>query len=140
MTLPLDGPSAPPRRNGELRFAAPWQARLFGVTLDLVEQQRLSWKDFQRRLVAAVGERDARDGETGRAVGDAPDIETEERYYRCWLSALELTLLDGSTLERGRLAGVIDELAARPHGHDHSGHDHDHLHPHDHRHDERERR
>ena len=33
--LDRDGPAAPPRRNGELVFAAPWERRLFGVTMAL---------------------------------------------------------------------------------------------------------
>ena len=34
--LDSDGPAAPPRRNGELAFEAPWESRLFGVTMALV--------------------------------------------------------------------------------------------------------
>ena len=31
--LDAEGPAAPPRSNGELVFEAPWEARLFGVTM-----------------------------------------------------------------------------------------------------------
>ena len=40
MTAKLDreGPASPPRRNGELAFAAPWERQLFGVTMALHER------------------------------------------------------------------------------------------------------
>ena len=33
--LDVDGPAAPPRSNGELAFNAPWERRVFGVTMAL---------------------------------------------------------------------------------------------------------
>ena len=45
MSLPVrldeDGAAAPPRENGELAFSAPWEGRLFGLTMTLVEAGRL---------------------------------------------------------------------------------------------------
>jgi hypothetical protein len=49
-----DGAIAPPRRNGELVFAAPWQARAFGMAIALLERQGLGWDTFRRHLVAAI--------------------------------------------------------------------------------------
>ena len=72
----MAGPAAPPRRNGELVFEAPWQGRVFGMALGVVERLGLQWKDFQQRLIAAIA-----------AQPDAP-------YYDCWVAALERLLLD----------------------------------------------
>ena len=46
--LDRDGPAAPPRRNGELVFAAPWERQLFGVTMALHERGVFAWGDFRR--------------------------------------------------------------------------------------------
>ena len=49
-----DGTAAPPRRNGELVFEAPWQARAFGMALVLLERNGLGWEVFRGHLVAAI--------------------------------------------------------------------------------------
>ena len=72
----MSGPAAPPRRNGELVFEAPWQGRAFGLALGVVEQLGVNWSVFQERLIAAIAARP-----------DAP-------YYDCWVAALERLLLD----------------------------------------------
>ena len=41
--LDVEGPAAPTRRNGELVFDAPWQSRLFGVTMALRERDLFAW-------------------------------------------------------------------------------------------------
>jgi hypothetical protein len=51
-----DGSLAPPRRNGELVFAAPWQARAFGMAIALLDRHGLGWDAFRRHLVAAIEE------------------------------------------------------------------------------------
>jgi nitrile hydratase accessory protein len=86
----MDGVAAPPRRNGELVFEAPWQGRAFGLALVLVESLGLQWNDFQRHLIAAIGE--------------APDTP----YYESWVEALERLL--------GEHGVAVDELehAAKP--------------------------
>jgi nitrile hydratase accessory protein len=102
------GPAAPPRSNGELVFKAPWESRLFGVTMALCDAGRFEWREFQRRLIAAVG----------RWEAEHPD-GAGYHYYERWAEALESLLGD-----RGILAlAAIDEraaaLARRPAGHDH---------------------
>ena len=37
----LEGPVSPPRDNGEIVFAAPWERRLFGVTVALCREDDL---------------------------------------------------------------------------------------------------
>jgi nitrile hydratase accessory protein len=90
----MTGPAAPPRRNGELVFEAPWQGRVFGMALGVVERLGLQWKDFQERLIAASAARP-----------DAP-------YYDCWVAALERLLLDHGVLTDVDMKSA--QHAARP--------------------------
>lgn len=71
----MDGAAALPRDNGELVFAAPWEARSFAMAVALVEQQGLEWDDFRRHLMTAIAE--------------APD----RPYYASWSLALERLVL-----------------------------------------------
>jgi len=108
--LPITGPAAPPRSNGELVFDAPWESHLFGITMALYEAGRFEWGEFQQSLIRAV-----HGWET-----EHPDGEGYV-YYERWAEALE-ALLD----QRGIVAtDVLDErtaaLATRPSGHDHPG-------------------
>ena len=52
--LDIDGPAAPPRRNGELVFEAPWQGRAFGICVAVLDREGLAWEDFRPHLVAAI--------------------------------------------------------------------------------------
>jgi nitrile hydratase accessory protein len=107
--LPVEGPGAPPRSNGELVFEAPWQGRLFAMTVALSERGVFAWAEFQAGLIAAVArhetELDARGG--------------DYRYYDCWLVALESLLVARGLCRPDRLAESVGALAARPAGHDH---------------------
>ncbi|MDT7741559.1 MAG: hypothetical protein QOE59_637 [Actinomycetota bacterium] len=80
--LDVDGPAAPPRANGELVFAAPWESRAFGLVLTLVDAGRCTYEDFRRRLVARIGE------------------DPDRPYYESWLAGLEDVL-----------GGLVDEAA-----------------------------
>jgi nitrile hydratase accessory protein len=74
----MSGPAALPRRNGELVFEAPWQGRVFGMALAVVERLGVPWAEFQRRLIAEIAAR------------------PEAPYYDAWLAALErLVVEDG---------------------------------------------
>jgi len=72
----LDGPAAPPRDNGELVFAAPWEARAFALAVAVVDRLGLPWDEFRLRLMAAIA--------------DDPD----RPYYESWSAALEALVLD----------------------------------------------
>jgi nitrile hydratase accessory protein len=106
--LPEDGPGAPPRSNGELLFAAPWQSRIFGLTVALYEQGRFEWSEFQHALIEAIARHEA-------------EIATPEEYeyYTCWLEAFRSLAEGKGWLAAGALEALEDELRARPHGHDH---------------------
>lgn len=130
MTLPVrldeDGAAAPPRENGELAFAAPWESRLFGLTMALVEGGRLDWEAFRGRLIARIAAWEK------RASAGAPGESWD--YWQRWREAFEDSLETAGLVGGSEIEGRSRRLAARPHGHDH---DHEHHH-HDH-HDHRER-
>jgi nitrile hydratase accessory protein len=65
-----------PRKNGELVFDEPWQARAFGIAIAVTENRDLAWDDFRHHLMASVG--------------DAP----ERPYWESWLAALETWLAE----------------------------------------------
>ena len=94
---------APPQANGELLFDAPWQGRAFGMVHSLVDAGQFSWDEFREQLIIAL--------EQG-AVGS-------ERYYECFLQALEQTLIGKTLVGQDLLDSRTEEFAARPHGHDH---------------------
>ena len=103
--------AAPPRDNGELVFAEPWQARAFGLTADLVEGGHFTWDEFREHLIEAIA-----GAETAAANGNA--LEAWD-YYRCWLIALEHAVTAGGLLNGEALAHQAEQYAARPTGHDH---------------------
>ena len=71
-----------PRDNGELVFEEPWQGRALGMAVVVLERTGLSWADFRRHLVAAIGARPA--GSESPATA----------YYTAWLDALESLLAE----------------------------------------------
>lgn len=115
--LELDGPAAPPRRNGELVFEAPWQSRLFGVTLALCERGVFAWEDFRRLLIDEIRRWDA--------GSHAPATWS---YYARWQAAFERLLGAKGLCAGAELEARVHALGARPVGHDH---EHDHPGAHD---------
>ncbi len=105
--LPEDGPAAPPRANGELVFAEPWEGRIFGLTLALLESGGFEWPEFQVRLVEAIRRHEAERGEGAY------------RYYACWLEAFRDLATAKGWLDASHLEALERDLAARPPGHDH---------------------
>ncbi|HTJ37805.1 MAG TPA: nitrile hydratase accessory protein [Dactylosporangium sp.] len=102
MTAPLDveGPAAPPRSNGELLFAEPWESRAFGMAVALHEAGVFGWSQFRDALVARI------------AMGEAT-------YYQHWLGAVEDVLAARGTVAAGEVTARVHLLADRPAGHDH---------------------
>jgi nitrile hydratase accessory protein len=101
----LDGPAAPPRRNGELVFAEPWESRVFGLTMALHEAGLFPWDEFRARLIDAIGR-----GET--AGGTLP-------YWEAWRRAVESLLSAKGLCASADVDARSRALAARPPGHDH---------------------
>ena len=107
MTLPMDveGPAAPPRSNGELVFAEPWESRAFAMAVALCEADVFTWREFQGALIARIERQH--------------DASTEWRYYEHWLDALEDVLASRGAVRRHGVTARATELAQRPAGHDH---------------------
>jgi nitrile hydratase accessory protein len=95
----LEGAVSPPRDNGEIVFAAPWERRVFGITIALCRSERCDWESFRRRLIARIAEDQARP------------------YWESWAAALEDVL--AGELAVGELDDRHEAFLARPHGHDH---------------------
>ncbi|MGW3626761.1 nitrile hydratase accessory protein [Streptomyces sp. NPDC000880] len=82
-------------------FDADWQRRAFGVAVALSEFGHYTWDDFQKQLIAAIGEWEA-----------TPEPEQNSwEYYEHWLSALEQVLMGhGLVDEEELLTGLDTEL------------------------------
>jgi nitrile hydratase accessory protein len=116
MSAPLDieGPAAPPRANGELVFAEPWESRAFGMAVALYEAGAFTWPEFQAALIARIA-----------AWETAAAPEEPYNYYQLWLAALEDVLVNLCAVSTDEVAARSQALAQRP-----PGHDHDHPHSH----------
>jgi hypothetical protein len=72
VNLDVDGPAAPPRRNGELVFDAPWQSRVFGLAAAVVETCFDGDREpFRQGLIAAIA------------------ADPDRTYWESWTAALE---------------------------------------------------
>jgi nitrile hydratase accessory protein len=113
MTAPLDpdDPIAPPRSNGELVFAEPWESRAFGLAVTLYEAGAFAWPQFQAALIARIAEWERR-----------PDQKERWSYYQHWLDALEDVLVRQGTVSTEDVDARANILAHRPRGHDHAAH------------------
>lgn len=107
-----------PRRNGELVFCAPWEARAFGLAVVLCREQGLDWEAFRSRLIAEIGAWEHEPAPPG----------SQWSYYERWLAALERLLADFDLIGGPELAARAERLAGKA--------AHDHEHGHDHHHDD----
>ena len=108
MTRPMDieGPAAPPRANGELVFAEPWESRAFAMAVALCEAGVFTWREFQAALIARIARHD--------------DTSTPWCYYGQWLSALEDVLAVSGAVRDHDITARASALAQRAAGHDHA--------------------
>ncbi|MER5599229.1 nitrile hydratase accessory protein [Streptomyces sp. NPDC002265] len=113
MSAPLDieGPAAPPRSNGELVFAEPWESRAFGMAVSLHEAGVFRWPEFQTALIARI-----------TAWTAAREHGGTYPYYRLWLDALEDVLAGLSAVSTDEVVTRARALAQRSPGHDHRDH------------------
>ena len=107
MTLPMDieGQAAPPRSNGELVFAEPWESRAFAMAVALCEAGVFTWREFQEALIARIARQH--------------DTSTDWCYYEHWLGALEDVLARRGAATADDVRARATELAQRAAGHDH---------------------
>jgi len=102
------GPAAPPRRNGELVFEAPWEGRAFGLAIALHERGLFEWEEFRRNLIRTI------------AAWDETHASDEAYcYYDHWLTALDQTLVARGLCRPGEIDARAERFAARPPDHDH---------------------
>ena len=108
MTLPMDieGPAAPPRSNGELVFAEPWESRAFAMAVALCAAGVFTWREFQAALIVRIAGQD--------------DASTDSCYYEHWLGALEDMLAGQGAAGADEVTARARALARRPAGHDHT--------------------
>ena len=97
----VDG-AEPPRRNGEIVFAAPWERRVFGLTMALCQSGTCEWETFRQRLIKRIAENEARP------------------YWESWSAALEDVVATESLLTQAELNSRHREFLERPAGHDHT--------------------
>ena len=72
------------------RFAAPWQAQAFAMTLALHQRGLFTWSEWAIALSAEI-----------RAAQQAGDADRGDTYYLHWLAALEaLVMAKGVTTDR----------------------------------------
>src|ERR671923_1770096 len=95
----VEGSVSPPRDNGEIVFAAPWERRAFGLTVALCRSGTCDWEDFRERLIARIAEDESRN------------------YWASWAAALEDVLGSEAALERGELDALHSAYRERPPGH-----------------------
>ena len=76
----MEGAIAVPRKNGELVFEAPWEGRVFGMAVALLDRRLYAWEEFQRSLI----------DEIAKAGSDADAA----RYYERWLASFERLLVN----------------------------------------------
>jgi len=112
--LDTEGRAAPPRANGELVFAAPWESRLFGITMTLHDAGVFRWEEFRQLLIDEIAAWDR--------GGHSPG---EWSYYERWGSAFERLLADKGLCAPAEIEARQETFAARHEGHDHE-HDHEH--------------
>jgi len=92
-----------PRQNGELAFAAPWEARAFGLAVALGEKGLYAWKEFSQALAAHTA--------AAQAQGE------DEAYYERWLESLEHLALEKGLVTVAELETRTAELAAQDEHH-----------------------
>ena len=85
----MDGPSALPRKNGELVFEDAWEGRVFGLATAMHEGRHFDWEEFCGRLIEEIAHADQH-GE-------------ESSYYERWLGAFERLLVEKGLLAREEL-------------------------------------
>jgi nitrile hydratase accessory protein len=85
----MAGPSALPRKNGELVFEEAWEGRVFGLATAMHADERFAWDEFRDRLIAEIAEADAHGEPSG--------------YYERWLDAFERLLVEKGMVTREEL-------------------------------------
>jgi len=103
----MDEKTALPRKNGELVFETPWEARAFGMAIALNESGAYPWRDFSAALAAEIAA--------------AEQNNSPSSYYERWLTSLEKLALAGGLVTPEELRARTEEYASGHHDpHHHS--------------------
>jgi len=87
----LSGHAPLPRDNGELVFEEPWQGRVLGMGVAVLERTSATWAEFRGHLVDAIRRRPHDPAESAATA-----------YYAAWLDALEALLAERGLVTRRR--------------------------------------
>ncbi|MGI9263201.1 MAG: nitrile hydratase accessory protein [Woeseiaceae bacterium] len=98
-----DLPLMPRDEDGPV-FAEPWQAQAFAVVVELIDSGDLSREEWANALGGALKEAE-----------DQGDVDTGERYYDHWLTALERLAVDKKLAGWQELADEKKEIADNDH-------------------------
>ncbi|OBA89749.1 nitrile hydratase accessory protein [Mycobacteriaceae bacterium 1482268.1] len=104
----LEGAAAPPRSNGELVFAAPWESRAFAMGVALSEAGVFTWPQFQAALISQISRWESAHRDEGWC------------YYEHWLGAIEQLLTASGTVLGDEVGARAVNLAQRSSEHDHA--------------------
>lgn len=103
----MDEQLALPRKNGELVFETPWEARAFGLAVALNEGGLYDWRHFSQGLAAQIAA--------------AERHGTPSSYYERWLATLEELVVAKGLVTPAELEGRTAEYASGVHA-DHEHH------------------
>jgi nitrile hydratase accessory protein len=101
--------AAPPRSNGELVIAEPWESRAFSMAVSLYEAGIFAWPQFQAALITRIARWEA-----------APTVGARSSYYQHWLGALEDVLAGRGAVSADDVTARAQALAERTTGYDHA--------------------
>jgi hypothetical protein len=92
--LDTEGIGAPPRRNGELVFDAPWQSRVFGLCAAIVQTCFNGDREpFRQQLIAAIA------------------AEPDRPYWDSWTIALQQLVQNAGLLDQHAIEKRIESGA-----------------------------
>ena len=92
-----------PRKNGELVFESPWEARAFGIAVALSETGQYPWRDFGEALASEVRR--------------AENEQEDSTYYERWLRALHGVAVVKGLVSEEEVLEKARETAADDHHH-----------------------
>ena len=97
--------SIPAMRGDGPVFQAPWQTRIFGLIVAMVQNGTFPWTAFQSRLGALIT---AMEQDEPAQTADL----VESRYFDCWLQAAEKTLIEQNLLTTQEVDDKIVSLGS----------------------------
>jgi nitrile hydratase accessory protein len=116
LQLTMEEAIAPPRKNGELIFEAPWESRAFGMAMVLHQKSAYSWPEFSSCLASEISAQ-TEDAQAERVLPVPPG--TGANYYERWLSSLAKLLVEKGILSTNELEARTAEFAAGMWDHSH---------------------